>query len=103
MWNVGSEMGVYRSTFCSLLQEVHEQGVLGCLARLSFYTHTRLRGKWVIGCVFAIAFSFEWDDGRMDVEMLEEREGGIWDAEEDGLVERGGERVEVERKIGLCW
>lgn len=72
---------------------------LGCLARLCLYTHLRPRGKWVIGCVFAMAFVFEWDNGRMDVEMLEERKGGVWDAEDGGLVEQEGERVEVEEML----
>ena len=44
-------------------------------------------------------FFFEWDNGRMDVEMLEERKGGVWDAEDGGLVEQEGERVEVEEML----
>jgi len=35
----------------------------------------------------------------MDVEMLEERKGGVWDAEDGGLVEQEGERVEVEEML----
>ena len=55
--------------FVSLLQEeVHEQE-LWCLSQ-TLSTKNWPGGKWVIGCVFVKAF-FEWDYGRMNVEMVE--------------------------------
>ena len=49
MWNVGFEMGVYRSTFYPLFQEVHEQETRVSRQTLSLHTPptTREVGDWL--------------------------------------------------------